>query len=82
MKLIHTIEPIIDLQEKIDWENTRFIEYEARRNGPGEQGKPYELTDPEDIKKNEDLFKQEGFYVLVSDKISVQRALKDWRPER
>jgi len=74
------IKLFFDQQEKVDWENTSFIEYEASRVGPGEQGKPYKLTDPEEIKQNEEYFKKEGFYILVSDKISQQRALPDHRP--
>lgn len=71
----------LNSNDKIDWENTTFIEHEAKRVGPGEQGKPYSLTDPEEIKENEVLFKREGFYVGVSDKISSDRALPDMRPE-
>lgn len=64
-----------------NWENETQIKLDAQRTGPGEQGKPYILTDPEDIKRNKKLFNIEGFYVIVSDKISVERALPDKRPE-
>lgn len=66
---------------KISWENKTQIKLDAERVGPGEQGEPYVLTDPNDIERNEELFKIEGFYVIVSDKISVKRALPDKRPK-
>lgn len=66
---------------KISWENETQIVMDAKRVGPGEQGLPYELTDPIEISENQKLFTVEGFYVLVSDKISSTRALPDKRPE-
>ncbi|KAG5668806.1 hypothetical protein PVAND_016730 [Polypedilum vanderplanki] len=65
--------------EKISWENFSFIEYERNRTGPGENCEPYFLKDPTEIAKNEEYFKIEGFYVVVSDKISVNRSLVDNR---
>jgi hypothetical protein len=67
--------------EKINWELKAFIDYEATRTGPGEQGEPFQLVDPEEITHNTKLSIREGFYVLVSDKISVDRALPDMRPK-
>lgn len=67
---------------RISWENQSFIEYEAKRKGNGEQGLPFELQNPNDIRTNDKLFNQEGFFVLVSDKISLERALPDKRPEQ
>lgn len=65
--------------EKKDWHDWKFIEYEKNRKGPGEQGKPFKLTDPEDIELNNQLFEVEGLYVIVSDKISVNRSVPDTR---
>lgn len=62
-----------------DWHDWKFIEYEKSRTGPGEQGKPFELTNPEDIALNQKLFRIEGLYVVVSDKISVNRSVPDTR---
>lgn len=67
--------------ERIDWHDYDFIRYERTRNGPGERG-GYVLTDPEDIEENERLMKVEGFSLLVSDRISVTRALIDPRHEK
>ena len=46
--------------------------------GPGEQGAAVILSADEEKKKN-DLFKVNGFNAFVSDKISLERALKDIR---
>lgn len=69
------------LSYKISWEDEELIEYEKSRIGPGEQAEPVTLTDPREIEENEEWNAKEGFYVIVSDKISVDRALPDWRPE-
>lgn len=67
--------------EKISFEDKELIEYEEKRKGPGEQGKPFYLTDPEDLKTNNEWITKEGFSVIVSDQISVNRALPDYRPK-
>ena len=46
--------------------------------GPGEQGQAVSLTHDEEKQKN-DLFKVNGFNAFASDKISLERALKDIR---
>ncbi|CRK96601.1 CLUMA_CG009999, isoform A [Clunio marinus] len=71
--------PVVTDYERKDWHDWDFLQKENLRNGPGERGKPYKLTDPEDIKLNEKLFKIEGLYALVSDKISVNRSVPDTR---
>lgn len=71
----------VNSREKISWENETQITMDAKRVGPGEQGLPFELTDPIEIRENQKMFVVEGFYVLVSDKISLSRALPDKRPK-
>lgn len=66
---------------KIDWNDYDFIKYEKTRTGPGENNEEYIVTDPEEIKKNENWVKLEGFYVEVSNKISLTRALPDHYPK-
>ena len=67
--------------DKISYEDVKFRELEARRRGMGENAEPFNLTDPKEIEENEKWYKKEGFYVLVSDKISVDRAIPDNRPK-
>ena len=71
--------PALQNYERKDWHDYEFMKYEAAREGPGEQGVPYALTDPKDIQLNEELFKIEGLYAIVSDKISVNRSVPDVR---
>lgn len=67
------------LQTRVDWHNHTHIALEKRRKGPGEQGKAFKLTDPEDIKKNNKLNKVNGYYAVASDIISVNRSVADIR---
>ena len=71
--------PVPSNYDRKDWHDWKFIEYEKNRKGPGENGKPFILTDPADIELNDKLFKIEGLYVVVSDKISVNRSVPDTR---
>jgi hypothetical protein len=71
--------PVATSYKRKDWHDWEFIEYEKTREGPGEQGKPFELTDPDDIALNQELLKTEGLYVIASDKISVNRSVPDFR---
>lgn len=66
---------------KADWHDHDFMEYEASRVGDGEQGEPHFLTDEDDIKTNKELYEKFGFFVVVSDRISVNRSLPDVRPQ-
>jgi hypothetical protein len=69
-----------DLTSLVDWSDSDFINYELRRNGPGERS-GYNLTNVKDIELNEMLFKTEGLFLVVSDKISLDRSLPDPRPK-
>lgn len=71
--------PSVSNYEKKDWHDWAFIEYEKSRVGPGEQGAAYELTDSKDIELDDKLFEIEGLSVVVSDKISVNRSIPDYR---
>lgn len=65
--------------ERKDWHDYDFIAYEKSRVGPGEHGRPFELTDPKEIEENKRLYEIEGLNALVSDKISVNRSIPDTR---
>ena len=67
--------------EKKDWHDLNFINYEKERKGIGEQGRSHELTDQADIELDRQLMEIEGIHVLISDKISVNRSIKDTRPQ-
>lgn len=69
------------IDQKVSWEDLDFIFYERTRVGPGEHGEKVDVTDPEELKKNDEWVKKEGFFVEVSNKISVTRSLPDRRPE-
>lgn len=62
-----------------DWNDYKFIEAERRRKGPGEHGEKVELTDPVEIELNDVLYKETGFSVVISNKISVNRSTHDTR---
>ena len=63
---------------KIDWHDYKAIEEDKIRTGPGEQGAAVILSAEEEQKKD-DLYKVNGFNAFASDKISLQRSLKDIR---
>jgi hypothetical protein len=67
------------LQTKIDWHNHTFIAMERKRKGPGEQGKAFKLTDPEDIRRNNELNRVNGYWAVASDLISPNRSVADIR---
>lgn len=71
--------PEVRSYEMKDWHNYEFMDYEASRVGPGENGSAVIITDPEEMKINDELRQTEGLSVLVSDKISVNRSLPDVR---
>ena len=73
---------VLQNYERKDWHDYQLMAYEVSREGPGEQGQPYILTDPSDIKRNKELFEIEGLFAVVSDKMSVNRSIPDVRIEQ
>ncbi|CAO1318883.1 unnamed protein product [Diamesa serratosioi] len=63
---------------KKDWHNYEFIEMEKMRVGPGEQGHPT-YVDAGEEGKNKELFDENGYYGLISDKIALNRSVSDIR---
>lgn len=63
---------------KIDWNDNKYIEFESQRQGIGEHGEAAHL-EPEDEPKRKILFSQNGFNGLLSDRISLNRSVKDIR---
>lgn len=63
---------------KIDWHDYKQIQANLEKTGPGEQGAAHLLSANDDSEKDA-LYKVNGFNALVSDRISVNRTLKDIR---
>lgn len=64
--------------EKRDWHNYEFIQMEKMRVGHGEQGLPT-LVEIGEEEKNKELFDENGYYGLISDKIALNRSVSDIR---
>lgn len=58
---------------KIDWHDYLFSDYEKKRIGPGEQGRGVAGVEAGEEDLNQRLFDENGYYGLISDKISVNR---------
>ncbi|CAH1777487.1 unnamed protein product [Owenia fusiformis] len=69
---------VSDELKKIDWHNYAQIAAEQQRTGPGEQGAAVILT-AEEEKQKDALYKVNGFNAFCSDKIALDRAIKDIR---
>lgn len=67
--------------DKKDWHDYEFMDYENGRVGPGEKGAPIILSDLKEIEENEKGYQKEGIYTIVNNKISSQRSLPDIRLE-
>ncbi|XP_015682593.1 polypeptide N-acetylgalactosaminyltransferase 10-like, partial [Protobothrops mucrosquamatus] len=63
-------------QRKKDWHDRKAIKNDLQRTGNGEQGKPYPMTDTEQV---DQAYRENGFNIFVSDKISLNRSLPDIR---
>ena len=66
--------------EILDFRNKRYEWFKNRQvsNGPGEWGAAVRLSADEQ-KRADSLFRKEAFNIVASDKISLQRTLKDTR---
>ncbi|XP_059207008.1 polypeptide N-acetylgalactosaminyltransferase 10-like [Centropristis striata] len=61
---------------RIDWHNYDAIRRDASRSGNGEQGKAFPLTDADRV---DQAYRENGFNIYVSDRISLNRSLPDIR---
>ena len=62
----------------------RYMKYqksENQRTGPGEKGMGLHL-EGEEKERADELYKKEAFNIIASDKISLERSVKDVRDER
>ena len=67
-----------DPLEKIDWHDYKKMAEEKLRVGPGEQGSAVH-TKPEEAALRKKLYYQNGFNALASDKMSLNRSIRDLR---
>ncbi|KAJ8266858.1 hypothetical protein GJAV_G00135500 [Gymnothorax javanicus] len=59
-----------------DWHDYERIKRDAARSGNGEQGKPFPLTDADRV---DQAYRENGFNIYVSDRISLNRSVADIR---
>lgn len=64
--------------QRIDWHDWKLIEEENSRSGLGEHGEPAYLSFYPDYSK--DINDTVGYNGYLSDKIALNRSLKDLRP--
>uniref|UniRef100_UPI00398E3C32 polypeptide N-acetylgalactosaminyltransferase 10-like n=1 Tax=Pristiophorus japonicus TaxID=55135 RepID=UPI00398E3C32 len=62
--------------KKKDWHDNEAIRAEAAKSGIGEQGKPVPLSNED---RADQAYRENGFNIYVSDKISLNRSLPDIR---
>lgn len=62
----------------VDWNDYKYIEYEQKRTGIGEHGRPAHIPAAEEAERKA-LFAQNGFNALLSDKIALNRSIADIR---
>uniref|UniRef100_A0A3P9JEE2 Polypeptide N-acetylgalactosaminyltransferase n=1 Tax=Oryzias latipes TaxID=8090 RepID=A0A3P9JEE2_ORYLA len=59
-----------------DWHDYEAIRRDATRSGNGEQGKAFPLTDADQV---DQAYRENGFNIFVSDRISLNRSVPDIR---
>ncbi|XP_061904883.1 polypeptide N-acetylgalactosaminyltransferase 10 isoform X2 [Entelurus aequoreus] len=65
-----------DSVSRKDWHNYEAIKRDAARSGNGEQGKAFPLTDADRV---DQAYRENGFNIYVSDRISLNRSIPDIR---
>lgn len=70
---------LIISEEYKDWNNYEIILKDLYQTGIGEHGQGVKLTDPIEIEENKRMWEYWGFSTVVSDKISVNRSIPDYR---
>ncbi|CAF97291.1 unnamed protein product [Tetraodon nigroviridis] len=61
---------------RVDWHDYEAIRKDAARTGNGEQGKAFPLTDSDRV---DQAYRENGFNIYISDRISLNRSLPDIR---
>lgn len=68
----------VDIYGKKDWHDWAMLNEEQKRQGPGEGGQAV-IVDASENQKKEDLYRVNGFNALASDKMALDRSLRDIR---
>ncbi|KAK5608312.1 Polypeptide N-acetylgalactosaminyltransferase 10 [Crenichthys baileyi] len=68
----------VDGLRRVDWHDYETIRRDAARIGNGEQGKPFPLTETDRV---DQAYRENGFNIYVSNRISLNRSLPDIRHE-
>ncbi|XP_030602119.1 polypeptide N-acetylgalactosaminyltransferase 10-like [Archocentrus centrarchus] len=68
----------LDGVRRIDWHDYEAMKRDAARIGNGEQGKPFPLTENDRV---DQAYRENGFNIYVSNRISLNRSLPDIRHE-
>uniref|UniRef100_A0A3P9KE58 Polypeptide N-acetylgalactosaminyltransferase n=1 Tax=Oryzias latipes TaxID=8090 RepID=A0A3P9KE58_ORYLA len=63
---------------RIDWHDYKAMRRDAARAGNGEQGKPFPVTETDRV---DQAYRENGFNIYVSNRISLNRSLPDIRHE-
>ncbi|XP_034462910.1 polypeptide N-acetylgalactosaminyltransferase 10-like [Hippoglossus hippoglossus] len=66
----------LDGVRRTDWHDYEGIRRDAARVGNGEQGKPFPLSETDQV---DQAYRENGFNIYVSDRISLNRSLPDIR---
>ncbi|XP_055004496.1 polypeptide N-acetylgalactosaminyltransferase 10-like [Boleophthalmus pectinirostris] len=61
---------------RIDWHDYEAMKKDASRSGNGEQGKAFPLSDADRV---DQAYRENGFNIYISDRISLNRSLPDIR---
>lgn len=64
---------------QVDWHDYKFMESERLRHGPGENGSSIDDIQPHELELSKQIFDENGYNGLISDKISVNRSIPDLR---
>nr|XP_033502410.1 polypeptide N-acetylgalactosaminyltransferase 10-like [Epinephelus lanceolatus] len=66
----------LDGVRRVDWHDYEAMRRDAARSGNGEQGKPFPLTESDRV---DQAYRENGFNIYISDRISLNRSLPDIR---
>ncbi|KAI3373953.1 hypothetical protein L3Q82_022515 [Scortum barcoo] len=68
----------LDGVRRRDWHDYEAMRRDAARTGNGEHGKPFPLTETDRV---DQAYRENGFNIYISDRISLNRSLPDIRHE-